>query len=574
MILLVPVVAGAGRQGVRPAPAGAPLRRPRRQPAPHPDRPGGRRRGRHRRGRGRARDRPDAPTRPRTRRPTSPRSPPASASSPPTTRTSRGRRCAGCSTASCRAPPSPSSGGCPRTAASPRCSVPTARPSWTPRAARSGPTSWSPTTACPLGLLGVAERDVAACRADAEAGRHGRLRLSRPLGRRGHRDRRPAPLRPGHRRGHRHQPRDGAGCVRPADRRRGRVRPPSSPPRRPSELGAEPATVALAVTGTCREQQEEAVNEALAAISESASLYVERGYQADDDDGHRPARSCSSLGGVLMLGGTLTATFLALSDARPDLATLSAVGASPRTRRGVAAAYAVVVGVVGAMLGAAVGFIPGIAVTWPLTSTQLRLNGGCCTDGPVPGRALADGPRPGRGAAGADRAGGRAVRPVPAPAGGSAGLTSDLRLDGGVPDHCPRERSAPRPSPAVACSRRRRSRRAPRCSGPMGRSTSRDRSTTPATRTSAGPATSWSPCATSRQDEELLVDYAMSTTDPAYLLRCHCDSYRCRQMVEGTDWRIPQLQLQVRRPLGARRAGTDRLCDPLTRFATALPRPT
>ena len=64
-----------------------------------------------------------------------------------------------------------------------------------------------------------------------------------------------------------------------------------------------------------------------------------------------------------MLGGTLTATFLALSDARPDLATLSAVGASPRTRRGVAAAYAVVVGLVGAVLGAAVGFIPGIAVT-------------------------------------------------------------------------------------------------------------------------------------------------------------------------------------------------------------------
>ena len=47
-----------------------------------------------------------------------------------------------------------------------------------------------------------------------------------------------------------------------------------------------------------------------------------------------------ALGAVLMLGGTLTATFLALSDARPDLATLSAVGASPRTRRGVAAAYA------------------------------------------------------------------------------------------------------------------------------------------------------------------------------------------------------------------------------------------
>jgi len=42
--------------------------------------------------------------------------------------------------------------------------------------------------------------------------------------------------------------------------------------------------------------------------------------------------------------------------------------------------------------------------------------------------------------------------------------------------------------------------------------------------------------------EELLVDYAMSVADPAFMLRCHCASYRCRQMVEGTDWQIPQLQ--------------------------------
>ena len=136
------------------------------------------------------------------------------------------------------------------------------------------------------------------------------------------------------------------------------------------QLGAEPTTVALAVTGNVSKQQEEAANEALAAISDTASLSVERGYQADD------ATVIAQiillvLGGALMLGGTLTATFLALSDARPDLATLSAVGASPRTRRGVAAAYAVVVGVVGALLGAAVGFIPGIAVTWPLTTSAL-----------------------------------------------------------------------------------------------------------------------------------------------------------------------------------------------------------
>lgn len=42
--------------------------------------------------------------------------------------------------------------------------------------------------------------------------------------------------------------------------------------------------------------------------------------------------------------------------------------------------------------------------------------------------------------------------------------------------------------------------------------------------------------------EELLVDYAMSVDDPDWFLRCHCPSYRCRQMVEGTDWRIVQLQ--------------------------------
>jgi uncharacterized protein len=42
--------------------------------------------------------------------------------------------------------------------------------------------------------------------------------------------------------------------------------------------------------------------------------------------------------------------------------------------------------------------------------------------------------------------------------------------------------------------------------------------------------------------EELFSDYATSTVDPAYYLRCHCSSYRCRQMVQGTDWQIPQLQ--------------------------------
>jgi putative ABC transport system permease protein len=105
----------------------------------------------------------------------------------------------------------------------------------------------------------------------------------------------------------------------------------------------------------------------LRGIDESAYLYVERGYQQENET-LILLGILFGLGAVLMLGGTLTATFLALSDARPDLATLSAVGAAPRTRRAVAAAYALVVGFVGAVLGAAVGFIPGVAISYPLTS--------------------------------------------------------------------------------------------------------------------------------------------------------------------------------------------------------------
>jgi hypothetical protein len=40
--------------------------------------------------------------------------------------------------------------------------------------------------------------------------------------------------------------------------------------------------------------------------------------------------------------------------------------------------------------------------------------------------------------------------------------------------------------------------------------------------------------------EELTYDYATGDTD--VILYCHCETYRCRQVVEGTDWQIPQLQ--------------------------------
>lgn len=134
-----------------------------------------------------------------------------------------------------------------------------------------------------------------------------------------------------------------------------------------SRLGLRTRPAGILLSGTPLTGAEEAtLRETLTGLDPSSYLYVERGYQVPGSE-QVVLWILFGMGAVLMLGGTLTATFLALSDARPDLATLSAVGASPRTRRAVAAAYAVAVGMVGAVLGAAVGFIPGIAVSYPLT---------------------------------------------------------------------------------------------------------------------------------------------------------------------------------------------------------------
>ncbi len=147
-----------------------------------------------------------------------------------------------------------------------------------------------------------------------------------------------------------------------------------------ARLGIEPGITALFFDGTWSAEQERDAEEVVNALG-AASFYVEHGYETPDAVLVLQL-VLSALGGVLMLGGTLTATFLALSDARPDLATLAAVGASPRTRRGVAAAYALVVGLVGAVLGAVVGLVPGVAISYALTAPS-GLPGGLPTGAPT-----------------------------------------------------------------------------------------------------------------------------------------------------------------------------------------------
>jgi len=160
------------------------------------------------------------------------------------------------------------------------------------------------------------------------------------------------------------------------------------PPGSLDGMGLEAATSGLLLdAGGLSEQREDDLREVLRGITVDAYLYVERGYQNDTETLILLA-VLGALGGVLMLGGTLTATFLALSDARPDLATLSAVGAAPRTRRGVAASYALVIGFVGAVMGAAVGFIPGVAISFPLTNASYMPGGLDANGAPLPGHFL------------------------------------------------------------------------------------------------------------------------------------------------------------------------------------------
>jgi putative ABC transport system permease protein len=139
------------------------------------------------------------------------------------------------------------------------------------------------------------------------------------------------------------------------------------PPAMAHQLPAPVATSQLFLGGPGQpvtEAEEQRMREVLTAQAPTAYLEVERGWQ---DPLATPRLVLAVLGGLLVLVATLTATGLALADARPDFATLAAVGAAPRTRRLVAMGSAAVVGGVGALLGVVVGLAPGIAVTWPLT---------------------------------------------------------------------------------------------------------------------------------------------------------------------------------------------------------------
>ena len=114
--------------------------------------------------------------------------------------------------------------------------------------------------------------------------------------------------------------------------------------------------------GTISPQVEAAVADRL---GDGYITYVERGFR---NTSWLILLIAFFVAGLLVLIASLISTALSLAEGQNDMATLAAVGATRRTRRGIAASQAFVVAACGALLGVTVGMVPGIASTWPLTT--------------------------------------------------------------------------------------------------------------------------------------------------------------------------------------------------------------
>ena len=122
-------------------------------------------------------------------------------------------------------------------------------------------------------------------------------------------------------------------------------------------------------TGTISAAEERAVSDRL---GDEYTFRVERGYQ---NESLLILLVLFSVAGLLVLIASLISTALSLAESQNDMATLAAVGATRHTRRGIAGAQALVVAACGCLLGVAIGMVPGIASTWPLTVRAITAGG-------------------------------------------------------------------------------------------------------------------------------------------------------------------------------------------------------
>ena len=125
----------------------------------------------------------------------------------------------------------------------------------------------------------------------------------------------------------------------------------------------------ISPTGTITPEEQSAVADRL---GDEYMFSVERGYQ---NESRLILIILFSVAGLLVLIASLISTALSLAESQNDMATLAAVGATRHTRRGVAGAQALVVALCGCLLGVAIGMVPGIASTWPLTVKAITAGG-------------------------------------------------------------------------------------------------------------------------------------------------------------------------------------------------------
>src|SRR6266511_4383498 len=117
-------------------------------------------------------------------------------------------------------------------------------------------------------------------------------------------------------------------------------------------IGVRPvASLALATTTRMPTVAEQ--DRLQSALRPQVAVYVERGAQADPHT--RSLILLAVVAGLITLGAAAIATGLAAADGRADLATLAAVGASPRVRRTLALSQSGVIAGLGSLLGAVAG---------------------------------------------------------------------------------------------------------------------------------------------------------------------------------------------------------------------------
>lgn len=104
---------------------------------------------------------------------------------------------------------------------------------------------------------------------------------------------------------------------------------------------------------------EQRARAALAKLSDGIEFEVERGYQSPGD---LISLGLTAFAGLVALGAAGIATGLAAADSQRDLTTLAAVGAAPRIRRTLSGFQCGVIAAMGALLGAAAGVVPAVAL--------------------------------------------------------------------------------------------------------------------------------------------------------------------------------------------------------------------